>query len=192
MVGQDELTEVVQWLDSPLGLKIRRHGKQVATIERIPALQKLATKLATDVVPTNAAPTDAVPTNRARLCQAVEDEFQLASNVVYISLSIVSGLERTLATRSGASPAQIAQIGNDVPIPDKEPMRRDTIVMCQSTYENLSDEELQQYIAHLSSPSGRKFMQAVWAGMRGAFMRAGEDAGERIFESVQKARMKPQ
>ena len=181
-VAPDELTEVLQWLESPLGEKIRQHEARAGTLEGIAAVQKFATD----------SRIDATPANRANLCQAIEDEFQLSSNIANISLSILAGLERTMVAKSGATPAQVAEIATDVPIPDKEPMRKDTIALCLFTYRNLSDEELQQYIAHLRSPSGRKFMQAVWIGMRGAFMRAAMDAGERLFESARKARVKPQ
>ncbi len=181
-VTPDELSEVIQWLDSPLAQKIRKHETQVATVEGMAAMQKFATT----------SQVDAAPANRAKLCQAIEDEFQLASNVADISLSILAGLERTMAEKSGATPAQVAEIASQLPIPDKEPMRKDTIALCLFTYRNLSDEEIQQYIAHLRSPSGRKFMQAVWIGMRGAFMRAAMDAGERIYESVRKAKLNSQ
>jgi hypothetical protein len=181
-VGQDELAEVVQWWESPLGQKIRMREARVGPSQRLAGSQKLPP----------AVGADASSGDRPALCQAMEDEFQLASSIADISLSIVAGLERTLALRSGATPAQVAQIGSDFPIPDKEPMRKGTIATCLFTYKNLSDEEMGQYIAYLRSPAGKTFMKAIWAGMRGTFMRAGMDAGEKVYESVQKTKTKPQ
>jgi hypothetical protein len=63
-------------------------------------------------------------------------------------------------------------------------MRRVAVVTCLYTYEGLTDEELQQYLSLLSSPSGKVFVDAVWAGLSQAFRMAGENAGRRILEAL--------
>jgi len=44
-------------------------------------------------------------------------------------------------------------------------------------YRNLSDGELDEYIAFLSTPAGRKFSRVTWEAMQAAMKKGGTDAG---------------
>jgi hypothetical protein len=44
-------------------------------------------------------------------------------------------------------------------------------------YRSLSDEELDEYIAFLSTPSGRKYTRVTWEAMQAAMKKGGADAG---------------
>jgi len=89
----------------------------------------------------------------------LKNEFQLASNVADISLSILRRIGRTMAEKSGATPAPVAEIASQLPIPDKQPMRKDTMLCVSSRTEIYPMKEIQQYIAHL-----RSLLEEIHAG----------------------------
>jgi hypothetical protein len=52
-------------------------------------------------------------------------------------------------------------------------------------YRNLSDEELEEYIAFITTPAGRKFTRVTWDAMQEAMKKGGADAG-RAFGQILK------
>jgi hypothetical protein len=53
-------------------------------------------------------------------------------------------------------------------------------------YRNLSDEELDDYIAFLSTPAGRKYTRATWEAMQAALKKGGTDAGTAFGQILMK------
>jgi len=134
-VTPDELSEVIQWLDSPLAQKIRKHETQVATVEGMAAMQKFGYNVAGRCHP-------------GQSCKSCARRLKMNSSWHRTSQTSLCPFSQDWKGRwrkkSGATPAQVAEIASQLPIPDKEPMRKDTIALCLFTYRNLSDEEIQQ------------------------------------------------
>ena len=51
-------------------------------------------------------------------------------------------------------------------------------------YRNLSDEELEEYIAFITTPAGRKFNRVTWEAMQDAMKKGGADAGRSFGQIV--------
>jgi hypothetical protein len=174
MVNEEQLREVAEWYETPLGRKIRMHEQRMMKPEAGIELQKFAARLWDN------------PARRERLdlCRKMEDQIQSAEHADQVSQSILSGLESSLAAGLEKAPPDVGSVERAKPADSAEEMRRVAVVTCLYTYEGLTDEELQQYLSLLSSPSGKVFVDAVWAGLSQAFRMAGENAGRRILEAL--------
>lgn len=175
---EEELTRVLEWLDSPLGKKITALEISAMTSD---AYQDMQTQLMALQEKYRGSP-------REKLFE----RFDKSTNATEASLETAIAVQLTLASAMSAS-------SNSPHMPSYEYLKKsieDNRFMMRGvigqqvfanylyTYQNLTDEELKSYVDFTSSPAGKNYSLVVNESIKNVLLKPSEVIGSKIMGSV--------
>jgi len=177
LTAQD-IKEVLDWLDSPLGKKCTRLEEDASTPEALAKMQQYAAQIK------NAPPTEERLNIIRKLDSAVkgtESGVDIAINgQIAIALATISTLpveqRRSLESISGELEKNRPQL---------EAMVRSQVLLSYLyTYRSLTDDEIQQYIEFAASPAGSRYHSVTEQALKKAFLEGSVRWGKSIGETI--------
>jgi len=174
--NRTHITEVIQWLKSPL-------GRKMANIER--------SGYAPDELQRSAEPADIyekLPEERQQVIQDLEKTLCATElNIGVISLSLfemLKGMQSQLGERSTMSSAEIETLVENVRGVPREKLTRHVLISLTNMYRNFTDEEVRAIIRFYATPAGIWFNETSRDAIRTAIGKAARESGEKIGRTL--------
>jgi hypothetical protein len=172
----DEMQKVLDWQSSKTAKKITRLENEAATPDGQQKLMAYAQQLATK------QPSKSYIAQIQQLAVAsksVDLAVEIASNMQY---SMGAGMAMANADGKPVDlDALAAQINKAKPQLQQQ-IAQYIMVSMLYTYQDLSEQELKDYIAFVSSPVGNSFYAAMFGGIDKAFVKVGQHYGKALGE----------
>jgi hypothetical protein len=180
-----EIRSVIQWLDSPTGVKCTDLEKQSLTAEAFQELPRFAEEI--QKKPPRPERLNLVgELDRATRATATSVEIFINSNLAVataVALSLPQESSMLLSEFKKKLEAGRAAIENA--------LQEQTRLSLLYTYRSLSDSEIKEYIDVADSPAGNKFNAAGIEAFQKAMVEGGVDFGRgvaKVFENMSKKR----
>ncbi len=153
-ISMEDAQEVLKWYESPLALRITQLEKQTATPEAMMAMQQQAENLYSQ-------------TQRVEMIQKLD----VATKATDASMKMVEDLTIVTKIRStpGVSIEEISSQAREDIEQYRDEYKKMTILSFLYAYQNLTDEELAQYIGFAESDLGQRYNKAVMDTLGVAF-----------------------
>jgi hypothetical protein len=177
----DDMKEVMEWLDSPLGHRFARLEEAASTPEKYTEMQQFAQTLQ------ESPPLPERLEIIRRLddaAKATETSVEVAMNTqLAITIAVVASLPKEQQPTYDKLAAVVEQTRPQI----ESAMQTQTIISLLYTYSNVSDAELGRYIGFASSPTGKIYHEATISGLKKALLEGSYKWGESIAEILTNA-----
>jgi len=177
-LSTEEIQEVLNWLDSPLGKKLARLEEDAAS----PAVKQKMTHALQQLIKDPGTP------ERLKLLQRVEKALHSTDAAVDMILNIQIAIISTISTMAPGQPhptfEQIAETVYKNRPQIQQVISQQVIGDFLYTYHNLSKGDLETYIAFIESPVGSKYHQVTMKALSDALSLSIENFGKAISELI--------
>lgn len=171
-----DLETVLTWLDSPFGKKCTRLEEAASAPETLSEVQKFASQLQ------QTAPA----ANRMDILQRLDDAVKATETNVEITMNaqfaVAVAVVKSLPLEQQAPIDKIAAELEKSRPQIEAIMRSQTLLFALYTYQDLTNAELEKYIAFATSPAGTKYHGSTISGFRKALLDGSFKWGESIAE----------
>ena len=183
-LSASDVKKVLAWLNSALGQQCTRLEEAATDPKKYQEIQKFASQLS------------ASPPSQDRI--KIIQQLDAAVKATDTSVEVAMNMQLAVAIAIVASMPVEQQPARDqltASIEQSRPqleyaLRNQTLVSMLYTYQSLTDQELNRYIAFASSPSGTNYHTVVSAGMQKALLQGGYKLGESIAEILNESASK--
>lgn len=180
-----EIRSVIQWLDSPTGVKCTDLEKQSLTAEAFQELPRFAEEIRKK--PPRPERLNLIgELDRATRATATSVEIFINSN-----LAVATAVTLSLPQESSMLLSEFKKKLEAGKAAIEKTLQEQTRVSLLYTYRSLSDSELKEYIDVADSPAGSKFNAAGIEAFQKAMVEGGVDFGRgvaKVFENMSKKR----
>ncbi len=171
-----EVKTIIDWLSSPLGIKITQLEEEAispeAEQEKVMSLNKLLT--------------DPAAPNRLKLLQRFETATQstdvTTDLLLNLQIAIIYAASSAMAAHNPPSFDKVTEMVYKNRPQVKEMVSQNAISNFLYTYQDLSERELEQYIAFVESNIGLKYYEVVMNALSESMISASKKLGESIAE----------
>jgi hypothetical protein len=180
-----EIRSVIQWLDSPTGVKCTDLEKQSLTAEAFQDLSRFAEEI--QKKPPRPERLKLIgELDRATKATATSVEIFINSN-----LAVATAISLSLPQESPMPLSEIRKKFEAGRAAIENALQEQTRVSLLFTYRSLSDREIKEYIDIATSPAGSKFNDIGIEAFQKAMVAGGMDFGQavaKVFENVNQKR----
>jgi hypothetical protein len=175
-----DLDKVMAWLESSLGKKCTQLEEAASTPEAFSEIQKLATQVQKS--PPAEDRVDILKKLDAAV-KATETNVEIAMNTqLAVAVAIVASLPL-----EQQAPIDVIVAGLEKTRPQIEAiMRSQTLLFALYTYQDLTNTELEKYIAFATSPAGTKYHTSTISGFKKALLDGSFKWGESIADILER------
>ena len=173
-----DIKEVLKWLDSPLGKNCTRLEESAFTPEAMAEMQQYAAQIKNS--PPTAERLDVLRKFDSAI-KATESSVEIAINQqVAIALAITATLPLEQQRPLADIKREIEKTRPQV----EAAIRLDTLISLLYTYRSLTESQIQQYIAFVTSPAGSKYQSVSTAAFKKALLDGSIKWGKAIGEAI--------
>jgi len=170
-MSNKEVNGVLSWFNSPLGERITTMEEKASTPEAIGEMQSYFQSLQSN------------PPRQSRL--DLIKQLDIAASATEISSEIVMNMQLTtisgmMAMAPPDKQGQLAALKTELYANKNrmiDSMRKQFLMTALYTYKDISDKELEKYVAFSASPDGKKYQGVSVGAMKVAFDACGEKMG---------------
>ncbi|MFC1821653.1 DUF2059 domain-containing protein [Thermodesulfobacteriota bacterium] len=178
-ITQDDIKEIIKWLDSPLGKKCTKLEEAISTTEALNEIKLFAAKV-------QESPPSA---DRIKLIQKLDSSLKYTETNVTISMNMQFALDAAIETSlpiENQKPLSeiLERIKKRRPHIEAE-MKPRIIVTLIYTYRSLSNFELEEYIKFAGSKLGVKYQRTVIEGIKNGLVSGSFKLGKSIGELME-------
>jgi len=174
--NRTHITEVIQWMKSPLGRKMATLEVGGYTPEELQRSAELA-----DIY-------EKLPEGRQQVIQNLEMTLCATDlNIGIISLSLfemLKGMQSQLGERSTMSTAEIETLVENVRGMPREKLTRHVLISLTNMYRSVTDDEIRAVIRFYATPAGTWFNETIRDAIRTAIGKAARESGEKIGRTL--------
>ncbi|MEJ2690016.1 MAG: DUF2059 domain-containing protein, partial [Deltaproteobacteria bacterium] len=177
-LAAQDIEEVLDWLDSPLGKKCTKLEEAASTPDAFAKMQQYAARIQ------KSPPT----AKRLNILQKLDSAVKGTESGVDIAINCqVAVALATVSTLPSEQQRSLKDISRELEKnrPQLEAMVRSQVLLTHLyTYRNLTDDEIQQYIEFASSPAGSKYHSVTGEALKKAFYAGSIRWGKSIGEAM--------
>ncbi len=174
----NDITEVLRWLDSPLGKKCTQLEEASSTAEAQSEMQKFAAGL------TNSPPTAERLIAIRELDSAVKITESAVDMAINMQIAVALGMMATLPSEQQKRADDVARELEQTRPNVEATVKSETLISNLYTYRSLSEAEIKQYTAFAKSPVGSKYSLAAIAALKKALNEGAARWGKLIGEAT--------
>ena len=182
----EDVTKVLEWLDSPIGRKCTQLEEAASTPEALVEIQQYAAQLQ------NSTPT----ADRLRILRKLDSALKATETNVEIAINIQLGVAAAIIA---LLPLEQQRPLADIPaeIEKNRPhieavMRQQTLVFLLYAYRSITNAELERYIEFATSPTGSKYHVVAISGLKKALLDGSIKWGEAIANILKQLASQPE
>ncbi|MEW6672079.1 MAG: DUF2059 domain-containing protein [Thermodesulfobacteriota bacterium] len=177
-LSTEEIQKVLYWLDSPLGKKLTRLEEEAAS----PAANQEMTQALQQMNNDSGVP------ERLKLLQRIEKALLATEiavdTILNIQIAIISAISAMSPAPNPPNFEQITEMVHKNRLQVQEVICPQVISGFFYTYRDVSNEDLQTYIAFIESPTGRKYHQVIMKAFSDALIFSGKNFGKAVGERM--------
>lgn len=183
-INADQVSEIIEWLDSPLGAKLTELENAAASPE-FP--QQLEAYLAT-------LPNNPPTTERLELLRELDQAANITESgievVLHMQLALVVAVVETLPEQQRPSVSELLQQLESERPSIEQMLKQISLYSLLYTYRDIGDADLRRYIQFLNSRTGKVYQSSVIEGLDLALIQAvrrwGNDVGKILQAATQR------
>ena len=177
-LSTQELREVLNWLDSPLGKKLTRLEDKAAS----PAFKKEMTHALQQLIKDPGAP------ERLNLLQRIETALlsteAAVDTILNIQIAVISAISAMAPAQPCPTFEQIAEMVYKNRPQVRQVISQQVIGSFLYTYRDVSNGDLETYIAFIESAAGGRYHQVAMKAFSDALILSGKNFGEAVSELI--------
>jgi len=173
-MAENDMKEVLSWLDSPLGTKITKLEEDASTAEAFEEIHAIGPKLLNDNKDTSRM------NKYNRLDKAMNATQSTVNTVMNIQLAMITAMSSAMESDIRPSFEDAQELIKKIQPQIQAEMRREIQIQFSYTYRLLTDYEIDRYIRFAETESGQRYHQVTTRAINNTLVQAARNIGSRL------------